>query len=99
MLGLLGSLLGAGIGIGAMAWFAGRLTPVLLWLAGGVSVGGVLLTVLAALVPTLSPNSAPNSHRSSPLNRRRDQRRYSVGRGRKVRNMPRSVLRTRGPEG
>jgi hypothetical protein len=58
MLGLLGSLLGAGIGIGAMAWFAGRLTPELLWLAGGVSLGGMLLTALAALVPTLAQQRA-----------------------------------------
>nr|BFE64553.1 hypothetical protein GCM10020063_090790 [Dactylosporangium thailandense] len=49
--GALGAALGLVIGVATMAWFVGEVTATLVGVAAATATGGVLLTVIAALVP------------------------------------------------
>ncbi|MFR9774716.1 FtsX-like permease family protein [Micromonospora sp. MS34] len=51
LLGVLGALTGAGLGLGGAAWLVGELPAELVLVAVGVGLAGVLVTCLAALVP------------------------------------------------
>ncbi|MGW5670812.1 FtsX-like permease family protein [Micromonospora sp. NPDC003776] len=51
LLGALGALAGAGLGLGWAAWLVGELPPALVAVAATVAFAGVLVTCLAALVP------------------------------------------------
>ncbi len=52
LLGGLGALAGAGLGLAAAAWLVGEVPHALLLVAAGTAAGGILLSGLAALVPT-----------------------------------------------
>jgi hypothetical protein len=52
LLGGLGALAGAGLGLAAAAWLVGEVPPALLLVAAVTAAGGILLSGLAALVPT-----------------------------------------------
>jgi hypothetical protein len=52
LLGALGALAGAGLGLGTAAWLVGDVPRTLLLVAAGTAVAGTLLSGLAALVPT-----------------------------------------------
>ncbi|MEU5946092.1 FtsX-like permease family protein [Micromonospora sp. NPDC047465] len=51
LLGALGALTGAGLGLGGAAWLVGELPTALVTVAATVALAGVLVTCLAALVP------------------------------------------------
>jgi putative ABC transport system permease protein len=51
IIGITGSLAGAGIGLGAAAWFAGALPARLLVIAAAAVVAGIVITAAAALLP------------------------------------------------
>ncbi len=51
VIGVAGSLIGAGLGLAAAAWFAGQLPARLLAIAAVAMVAGVLITAAAALLP------------------------------------------------
>ncbi|MGR6319990.1 ABC transporter permease [Micromonospora soli] len=51
LLGALGALAGAGLGLGGAAWLVGDLPAALVTVAATVALAGVLVTCLAALVP------------------------------------------------
>ncbi|NES38779.1 FtsX-like permease family protein, partial [Micromonospora sp. PPF5-17] len=51
LLGALGALTGAGLGLGGAAWLVGELPPALLAVAATVALAGVAATCLAALAP------------------------------------------------
>ncbi|MEU8424826.1 FtsX-like permease family protein [Micromonospora sp. NPDC048835] len=51
LIGALGAVAGAGLGLAGAAWLVGDLPAALIMVAAAVALGGVLLTCLAALVP------------------------------------------------
>ncbi|MEU5965786.1 FtsX-like permease family protein [Micromonospora parva] len=51
LIGALGAVAGAGLGLAGAAWLVGALPAALIMVAAAVALGGVLLTCLAALVP------------------------------------------------
>ncbi len=51
IIGLTGSLLGAGLGLGAAAWFAGHLPVRLLSIAAAVVAAGIIVSAAATLLP------------------------------------------------
>ncbi|MFU8876470.1 FtsX-like permease family protein, partial [Micromonospora sp. SL4-19] len=51
LLGALGSLTGAGLGLGGAAWLVGELPTTLALVAAVVALAGIVVTCLAALVP------------------------------------------------
>ncbi|MEV1318000.1 FtsX-like permease family protein [Micromonospora arborensis] len=51
LIGALGAVAGAGLGLAGAAWLVGGLPAALILVAAAVATGGVLLTCLAALVP------------------------------------------------
>jgi putative ABC transport system permease protein len=51
IIGVTGSLAGAGLGLGAAAWFAGQLPVRLLAIAAAAVAAGIIVTVAAALLP------------------------------------------------
>ncbi|MEU4556295.1 FtsX-like permease family protein [Micromonospora violae] len=51
LIGTLGAVAGAGLGLAGAAWLVGGLPTALIMVAAAVALGGVLLTCLAALVP------------------------------------------------
>ncbi len=51
VIGVIGSLLGAGLGLAAAAWFAGHLPTRLVVIAIAALAAGVLITAAAALLP------------------------------------------------
>jgi putative ABC transport system permease protein len=62
IIGLLGSLAGAGLGLGAAAWFAGQLPGRLLIIAAVAVVAGILVTAAAALLPAALLRRLPTAH-------------------------------------
>ncbi len=48
---MLGAVIGAALGLGGAAWLVGEVTGTLILVAGLTAAGGILATVLAALVP------------------------------------------------
>jgi putative ABC transport system permease protein len=62
VIGLLGSLAGAGLGLGAAAWFAGQLPARLLVIAAVAVVAGILITAVAALLPAALLRRLPTAH-------------------------------------
>jgi putative ABC transport system permease protein len=62
MIGIVGSLIGAGAGLGAAAEFAGQVTHRLLVVAAVAAATGILITVAAALVPAALLSRIPAAH-------------------------------------
>ena len=62
IIGLTGSLIGAGLGLAAAAWFAGQLPARLLLIAAVAVVAGVLITAAAALLPAALLRRLPTAH-------------------------------------
>jgi putative ABC transport system permease protein len=62
IIGVLGSLAGAGLGLGAAAWFAGQLPGRLIVIAVAAVVAGVLITSAAALLPAALLRRLPTAH-------------------------------------
>ncbi|MDI6097444.1 ABC transporter permease [Actinoplanes sp. NEAU-A12] len=60
-MGLLGGVLGAALGLAGAALFAGRVTPALLWCAGGALAVGVVIAVLAVIVPIVMLRKLPTA--------------------------------------
>ena len=60
-MGTLGAVLGGGAGLAAVAWFAGRLEPVMVLLTGGVALAAVAVAGVAAVVPALALRRLPLS--------------------------------------
>jgi putative ABC transport system permease protein len=51
IIGVAGSLAGAGLGLGAAAWFAGQLPARLIAIAAAATAAGIIITAAAALLP------------------------------------------------
>jgi hypothetical protein len=62
IIGVTGSLAGAGLGLAAAAWFAGQLPARLLAIAAVAVVAGVLITAAAALLPAALLRRLPTAH-------------------------------------
>jgi putative ABC transport system permease protein len=62
VIGLVGSLAGAGLGLGAAAWFAGQLPARLLALAAAAVAAGIVITAAAALLPAALLRRLPTAH-------------------------------------
>jgi putative ABC transport system permease protein len=62
IIGVTGSLLGAGLGLAAAAWFAGQLPARLLAIAAVAVVAGVLITAVGALLPAALLRRLPTAH-------------------------------------
>ena len=62
IIGVTGSLAGAGLGLGAAAWFAGELPARLLASAAVAVAGGIIITALAALPPAALLRRLPATH-------------------------------------
>jgi putative ABC transport system permease protein len=62
IIGVTGSLAGAGLGLGAAAWFAGALPARLLASAAVAVAGGIIITALAALPPAALLRRLPAAH-------------------------------------
>jgi len=62
IIGVTGSLAGAGLGLAAAAWFAGQLPARLLAIAAAAVIAGVLITAAAALLPTALLRRLPAAH-------------------------------------
>jgi putative ABC transport system permease protein len=62
IIGVTGSLIGAGLGLAAAAWFAGQLPARLLAIAAVAVVAGVLVTAAAALLPAALLHRLPTAH-------------------------------------
>jgi len=62
IIGIIGSLAGAGIGLGAAAWFAGQLPARLLAIAALAAVAGIVVTAAAALLPAALLRRLPAAH-------------------------------------
>jgi putative ABC transport system permease protein len=62
IIGTIGSLAGAGLGLGAAAWFAGQLPARLLAVAAAAAVAGIVVTAAAALLPAALLRRLPASH-------------------------------------
>ena len=62
VIGVVGSLAGAGLGLGAAAWFAGQLPARLLALAAAAVAAGIVITAVAALLPAALLRRLPTAH-------------------------------------
>ena len=62
VIGVIGSLAGAGLGLGAAAWFAGQLPARLLAIAAAAVAAGILITAAAALLPAALLRRLPLAH-------------------------------------
>ncbi len=62
IIGITGSLLGAGLGLGAAAWFAGQLPARLMAIAAAAVAAGVVVTAAAALLPAALLRRLPAAH-------------------------------------
>ncbi|WP_319464234.1 hypothetical protein, partial [Micromonospora sp. RTP1Z1] len=61
LLGTLGTLGGAGLGLGGGAWLVGELPPSLVVVAALVALAGALVACLAALVPAALLHRLPTA--------------------------------------
>ncbi|MGH3178693.1 MAG: FtsX-like permease family protein, partial [Streptosporangiaceae bacterium] len=61
-IGVIGSLAGAGLGLGAAAWFAGHLPVRLLAIAATAVAAGIVITAAAALLPAALLRRLPAAH-------------------------------------
>jgi putative ABC transport system permease protein len=62
IIGVAGSLAGAGLGLGAAAWFAGQLPARLLVIAAAAVAAGIIVTAAAALLPAALLRRLPTAH-------------------------------------
>ena len=62
IIGLIGSLAGAGLGLGGAAWFAGQLPARLLAIAAAAVAAGIIITAAAALLPAALLRRLPTAH-------------------------------------
>jgi ABC-type antimicrobial peptide transport system permease subunit len=62
IIGITGSLAGAGLGLGAAAWFAGQLPARLVAIAAAAVAAGILITAAAALLPAALLSRLPTAH-------------------------------------
>ena len=62
IIGVIGSLAGAGLGLGAAAWFAGHLPARLLAIAAAAVAAGIIITAAAALLPAALLRRLPAAH-------------------------------------
>ena len=62
VIGVVGSLAGAGLGLGAAAWFAGQVPGRLLALAAAAVAAGIVITATAALLPAALLRRLPTAH-------------------------------------
>ncbi len=62
IIGVTGSLAGAGLGLGAAAWFAGHLPARLLPVAAAAVAAGIVITAAAALLPAALLRRLPAAH-------------------------------------
>jgi hypothetical protein len=62
IIGVTGSLAGAGLGLAAAAWFAGQLPARLLAIATAAAAAGILITAAAALLPAALLRRLPAAH-------------------------------------
>ena len=62
IIGLVGSVAGAGLGLGAAAWFAGQLPARLLAIAAAAVAAGIIITAAAALLPAALLRRLPTAH-------------------------------------
>jgi putative ABC transport system permease protein len=62
IIGVAGSLAGAGIGLGAAAWFAGQLPARLIVIAAIAVTAGIIITATAALLPASLLRRLPTAH-------------------------------------
>jgi putative ABC transport system permease protein len=62
IIGVTGSLAGAGIGLAAAAWFAGQLPARLVAIAAAGVAAGILITAAAALLPAALLRRLPTAH-------------------------------------
>jgi hypothetical protein len=62
IIGVAGSLAGAGLGLGAAAWFAGQLPARLIVIAAAAVAAGILVTAAAALLPAALLRRLPVAH-------------------------------------
>jgi putative ABC transport system permease protein len=62
IIGIIGSLAGAGLGLGAAAWFAGQLPARLLAIAAAAAAAGIIVTAGAALLPAALLRRLPAAH-------------------------------------
>jgi putative ABC transport system permease protein len=62
VIGVTGSLAGAGLGLGAAAWFAGQLPARLIAIAAAAVAAGILVTAAAALLPAALLRRLPHAH-------------------------------------
>jgi hypothetical protein len=62
VIGVTGSLAGAGLGLGAAAWLAGQLSARLLAVAAAAVLAGIIVTAAAALLPAALLRRLPAAH-------------------------------------
>jgi len=62
IIGVTGSLAGAGLGAGAAAWFAGHLPARMLAIAAAAVAAGILITAAATLLPAALLRRLPTAH-------------------------------------
>jgi putative ABC transport system permease protein len=62
IIGITGSLAGAGLGLGAAAWFAGQLPAQLLAIAAAAVAAGTIITAAATLLPAALLRRLPTAH-------------------------------------
>ncbi len=62
IIGVVGSLAGAGLGLGAAAWFAGQLPARLLAIAAADAAAGIIITAAATLLPAALLRRLPLTH-------------------------------------
>ena len=62
IIGVIGSLAGAGLGLGAAAWFAGQLPARLLAIAAAAVAAGIIITAAATLLPAALLRRLPAAH-------------------------------------
>ena len=62
VIGVAGSLAGAGLGLAAAAWFAGQLPARLLAIAAAAAAAGIIITAAAALLPAALLRRLPLAH-------------------------------------
>jgi putative ABC transport system permease protein len=62
IIGVTGSLIGAGLGLGGSAWLAGQLPARLLAIAAAAVVAGIIITAAASLLPAALLRRLPAAH-------------------------------------
>ena len=62
IIGLIGSLVGAGLGLAAAAWFAGQLPTRLLLIAAAAVAAGIIVTAASTLLPAALLRRLPAAH-------------------------------------